>query len=88
MSQYIQNLNKPHLDATQQILRNVKGTIDYGFLSKRSEDYKLVVYCDAKYARDHNTRRLTTGYVFKFGSGQFLGVANDDQWYYNYKSGV
>ncbi|KAG6489187.1 hypothetical protein ZIOFF_050447 [Zingiber officinale] len=35
----------------------------------QNEEYKLVGYCDADYARDYDTRRSTTGYVFKFGSG-------------------
>ncbi|KAE8724613.1 tir-nbs resistance protein [Hibiscus syriacus] len=35
----------------------------------KGEDCKLVGYCDADYAGDHDTRRSTTGYVFKLGSG-------------------
>ncbi|RVW95735.1 Retrovirus-related Pol polyprotein from transposon TNT 1-94 [Vitis vinifera] len=50
-------------------LRHVKGTIDYGLLYKKSEDCKLVGYCDADYAGDHDTRKSTTGYVFMLGSG-------------------
>ncbi|KAL6343110.1 hypothetical protein AAG906_018948 [Vitis piasezkii] len=45
------------------------GTIDYGLLYKKGEDCKLVGYCDADYAGDHDTRRSTIGYVFMLGSG-------------------
>nr|XP_028945254.1 uncharacterized protein LOC114819785 [Malus domestica] len=65
----MQNPKKPHLEAVRRILRYVKSTIDYGLLYKKGEDCKLVGYCDADYAGDHDTRRSTTGYVFKLGSG-------------------
>ncbi|KAE8673443.1 Detected protein of unknown function [Hibiscus syriacus] len=61
MSRYMQNPKKPHLDAVRRILRYVKSTIDYGLLYNKGEDYKLVGYCDADYAGDHDTRRSTTG---------------------------
>ncbi|KAE8669333.1 hypothetical protein F3Y22_tig00112249pilonHSYRG00290 [Hibiscus syriacus] len=69
MSRFMQNPKKPHLEAVRRILRYVKNTIDYGLLYKKGEDCKLVGYCDADYAGDHDTRRSTTGYVFKLGSG-------------------
>ncbi|KAE8699425.1 hypothetical protein F3Y22_tig00110578pilonHSYRG00054 [Hibiscus syriacus] len=69
MSRYMQNPKKPHLEAVRRILRYVKNTIDYGLLYKKGEDCKLVGYCDADYAGDHDTRRSTIGYVFKLGSG-------------------
>ncbi|KAE8708207.1 PLAC8 family protein [Hibiscus syriacus] len=69
MSRYMQNPKKPHLEAVRRILRYVKNTIDYGLLYKKGEDCKLFGYCDADYARDHDTRRSTMGYVFKLGSG-------------------
>ncbi|XP_031277886.1 secreted RxLR effector protein 161-like [Pistacia vera] len=69
MSRYMHNPKKPHLEAVRQILRYVKSTIDYGLLYKKGEDCKLVGSCDASYAGDHDTRRSTTRYVFKLGSG-------------------
>ncbi|CAL8099446.1 unnamed protein product [Prunus armeniaca] len=69
MSRYMQNPKKSHLDAVRRILRYVKSMIDYGLLYKKGEDCKLVGYCDADYAGDHDTRQSTTGYVFKLGSG-------------------
>ncbi|KAE8666178.1 Detected protein of unknown function [Hibiscus syriacus] len=61
MSRYMKNPNKPHLEAVRQILRYVKSTIDYSLLYRKGEDCKLVGYCDADYAEDHDTRRSTTG---------------------------
>ncbi|XP_042423573.1 uncharacterized mitochondrial protein AtMg00810-like [Zingiber officinale] len=69
ISRYMQNLMKLHLEAVRRILRYVKSTIDYGLVYKRIGDCKLVGYCDADYAGDHDTRRSTTGYLFKLGSG-------------------
>ncbi|KAE8675430.1 putative RING/U-box superfamily protein [Hibiscus syriacus] len=70
MSRYMQNPKKPHLEAVRRILlRYVKNTIDYGLLYRKGEDCNLVGYCDTDYAGDHDTRRSTTGYVFKLGSG-------------------
>ncbi|KAF7823801.1 Retrovirus-related Pol polyprotein from transposon RE1 [Senna tora] len=69
MSRYMQSPKKHHLEAVRRILRYVKSTIDYGLLYKKWGDCKLVGYCDADYAGDHDTRRSTTGYVFKLGDG-------------------
>ena len=48
MSPNVKSLKQPNLDATRQILRYVKDTINYDLLYKRSEDYMLVVYCIRK----------------------------------------
>ena len=69
MSRYMQNPKTPHLEAVRRILRYVKSTIDYGLLYKKGEECKLVGYCDTDYAGDYDTRRSTTGYVFKLGFG-------------------
>nr|XP_048324835.1 wall-associated receptor kinase 5-like [Ziziphus jujuba var. spinosa] len=69
VSRYMQSPKKPHLEAVRRILRYVKGTINLGLLYKRGEECKLVGYCDADYAGDHDTRRSTTGYIFSLDSG-------------------
>ena len=66
-SQYMQNPRKPHLEAVHCILRYVKGMNDYGLLYKKGETCKVAGYCDADYAGDHDTCRLTTGYMFSLG---------------------
>ncbi|KAL0452911.1 UNVERIFIED_CONTAM: Retrovirus-related Pol polyprotein from transposon TNT 1-94 [Sesamum latifolium] len=69
MSRYMKNPKKSHLVVVCLILRYVKGTLGYGIIFKKGEDYKLVGYCDADYAGDHDTRRSTTSYVFMLWSG-------------------
>ncbi|KAE8670896.1 Detected protein of unknown function [Hibiscus syriacus] len=69
MSRYMQNPKKPHLESFRRILRYVKSTIDYGILYKKGRNCKLVGYCDADYAGDHDTHRSSTGYIFTLGSG-------------------
>ncbi|KAK2997760.1 hypothetical protein RJ639_024907 [Escallonia herrerae] len=69
MSRYMQNTKKLHLEAVRGILRYVKGTLDYEIIYKKGGDCKLVGFCDADYAGDHDTRRSTTGYIFTLGSG-------------------
>jgi len=69
VSRYMSNPNKPHLDAVKQILRYVKGTINFGILYKETKDCQVMGYCNADYARDCGTRRSTIGYFFSLGSG-------------------
>ncbi|KAG6776713.1 hypothetical protein POTOM_020241 [Populus tomentosa] len=70
MSCYMQNLKKSNLEVVGRMLRHVKSTIGYGISYKKK--YKLQFgYCDADYVGDHDTRRSTTGYLFKIGVGRF-----------------
>jgi hypothetical protein len=69
VSRYMQQPKKPHLEVVQRILRYVKDTINYGLFYKKGDEVKIIGYCDADYAGDHDTRRSTTGYIFKIGSG-------------------
>ncbi|KAL0402265.1 UNVERIFIED_CONTAM: Retrovirus-related Pol polyprotein from transposon RE1 [Sesamum latifolium] len=69
MSLYMQNPKKPHLEAVRRILRYMKGTLSYGIMFQKCDACRLVGYCDADYAGDHDTRRSTTGYIFMLGSG-------------------
>ena len=69
MSRYMQSPKKTHLESVRRILRYVKSTLGHGIMYKKGGDCRLVGYCDADYAGDHDTRRSTTGYVFMLGSG-------------------
>ncbi|XP_060973935.1 uncharacterized mitochondrial protein AtMg00810-like [Cannabis sativa] len=69
VSRYMQQPTKPHLEVVRRTLRYVKNTINYGLFYKKGDEVKIIGYCDVDYAGDHDTRRSTTGYVFKIGSG-------------------
>ncbi|KAK2980732.1 hypothetical protein RJ640_011712 [Escallonia rubra] len=76
MSRYMQNPKKLHLEAVRRILRYVKGTLDYGIIYKKGGDCKLVGFCDADYAGDHDTRCSTTGLV-GFSDSDWAGCLDD-----------
>ncbi|XP_070049754.1 uncharacterized mitochondrial protein AtMg00810-like [Nicotiana tomentosiformis] len=69
MSHYMHNPKKHHTEVVRRMLRYVKSSIDYGLLYEKGDDCKVVGYCDADYAAGHDTRRSTTGFVFKLGAG-------------------
>ncbi|KAK4407754.1 Copia protein [Sesamum angolense] len=48
--------------------RQLVGSLDYGFLYKRSNDFKLRGFTDADWVGDASDRRSTSGYFFNIGS--------------------
>jgi hypothetical protein len=58
---------EPHLTAVKRIFRYLKGTTNLGLLYKKSQDSKLVGFCDADYAGDKIERKSTSG------NCQFIG---------------
>ncbi|XP_019104306.1 uncharacterized mitochondrial protein AtMg00810-like [Beta vulgaris subsp. vulgaris] len=68
ISRIMQKPMKRHLEVVHQILRYVKGTIDYGIMYHNDKEFEFVGYCDADYAGDFDIRRSTTGYVFNLGA--------------------
>ncbi|KAI3729916.1 hypothetical protein L6452_18588 [Arctium lappa] len=56
-----------HFNALKRILRNIKGTLDYGLHLTKSPEHKLIAYTDADWAGCPNTRRSTSGYCVYLG---------------------
>jgi hypothetical protein len=52
---------KSHLIVVKRIFRNLKATTNLGLLNKKSDDYKLIGYCDADYVGDRIDRKSTSG---------------------------
>ncbi|GKV15082.1 hypothetical protein SLEP1_g25883 [Rubroshorea leprosula] len=61
VSRFAQNPKKPHLEVVRHILKYVERTLDYGILYRSGTECKVVGFCDANYARCHDTRRSTIG---------------------------
>ena len=60
---------RQHLEVILQILGYINSTIDYRIFYKKDMPCKITRYCDANYAGDHDTRRLTIEYIFILGLG-------------------
>ncbi|KAH9078395.1 hypothetical protein Ae201684P_019484 [Aphanomyces euteiches] len=64
---YLATTTRPDIAYTiaKRVLRNLKGTQDYGLLYSKSdkEDFTIDLYVDADYANDTSTRRLTSGFL-------------------------
>ena len=68
LSQYMSRPSKYHWIGVKRVLRYLKGTLTYGltFFADQKEP-ELFGFSDADWAGDIDTRRSTSGYVFKLG---------------------
>ena len=67
VSRFALNLIAKHIKAVKRILWYLKGTLNYQ-LTYRGDLQALTRYLDADQARDKDTRRSTSGFVFNVGS--------------------
>ena len=69
-SRFLDKHEDSHWNAVKRIIRYLKNTIDYGiFYTKAQGSEILEGYSDSDFANDVDTRRSTTGYVFKMSDG-------------------
>ena len=67
LSRYMSCSTWEHWQAAKGVLRYLRGSPDRGLTFEGSNGLELVGYCDADYAGDIDSRRSTTGYVYKLG---------------------
>lgn len=69
-SRYLNNHGQSHWNAVKRIIKYLIGTKDIGIYYKNDVNSgELIGYSDSDFAADLNTRRSTTGYIFKFCNG-------------------
>ncbi|KAL2251417.1 UNVERIFIED_CONTAM: Retrovirus-related Pol polyprotein from transposon TNT 1-94 [Sesamum indicum] len=67
LSRYMSNPGPPHYEALKWLLRYLRGSDNIGItFSKNSEHTQLVGYVDSNYAKDRDSRKSSTSYVFTF----------------------
>ena len=71
VSRFCENPGKPHWSAVKHILSYLAGTKNHGicFSDGNSERNTLLGFCDSDYAGEVDTRRSTSGLVFKANNG-------------------
>ncbi|KAL4192172.1 hypothetical protein AMTRI_Chr06g170960 [Amborella trichopoda] len=67
-SQFMQTPRKPHLDATQPVLRYLKATLGHGILLPSASDLMITAYSDSNWASCPMPRCSTTGYIVFLGT--------------------
>ena len=69
-SRFLDKHEDSHWNAVKRIIRYLKNTIDYGIFYSKAQGSEIIEgYSDSDFANDVNTRRSTTGYVFKMSDG-------------------
>lgn len=64
VSRYLDSFDNTHWNAVKKILKYLKETQDYGLRYSAATQNIVEGYSDADYAKDTETRKSTTGYVF------------------------
>ena len=67
LSQFMSKPGQEHWSGVKRIFRYLKGTLSYGLKFVASDNFVLHGYCDADWAGDTDTRKSTSGYIFKLG---------------------
>jgi hypothetical protein len=67
LSQFMAKPHESHWNAAKEVLRYLKGTLDYGIKYTNASDVELTGYSDSDWAGNPDDRRSTTGYVFGIG---------------------
>ncbi|KAL4089751.1 hypothetical protein QTP88_024723 [Uroleucon formosanum] len=67
-SRFLAKPTKAHWNLIKQIIRYIKRTFNYGLYFNNNTQISLEIFSDADYAGDIQTRHLTSGYLFRYGS--------------------
>ncbi|KAJ9560810.1 hypothetical protein OSB04_005970 [Centaurea solstitialis] len=68
LSRFMQEPKEQHMKAIRQVLRYIKGTLNFGITYKKKGGCKLLGYSDSSYGINTEEGKGTTGIVFYFGN--------------------
>jgi hypothetical protein len=68
LSRYLVEHRRVHLVAAKQVMRCLKGTLEYGLYYTGDHDFKLCEYTDSNWAGSVSDRKNTPGCCFSLGS--------------------
>ncbi|XP_016206089.1 uncharacterized protein LOC107646419 [Arachis ipaensis] len=68
VSQFLHSPLEQHWKAVKRILRYLAGTTNMGLEFHKSEDFRILAFCDSDWAADPVYRKSTTGYCVFLGS--------------------
>lgn len=72
VSQYCQNPGNGHWSAVKRIMSYLAGTPYHGLRFKKEDCDSVIGYSDADFARDLDSRKSTTGYIFLHFGGPIV----------------
>ena len=68
LSQFLVQPIQVHLVATKHVMRNLKGTIEFGLYYDGNHDYRLYGYTNVDWAGSISDKKSTSGRCFSLGS--------------------
>lgn len=68
LSQFMDKPRVPHLEAAHHVLHYVKQTPGQGIFLPTTSSIQLNAFCDADWARCHDTQRFVTGHCIFLGN--------------------
>lgn len=69
LGRYLSNPGVDHWNAAKRVMRYLKRTKDYMLTYRRSDRLEIIGYSDSDFAGCQDTKRSTSGYVFKLAEG-------------------
>lgn len=77
LSQFMQQLKKPHLDATLHLVRYLKQYPEQGLYFSKENNYKIRAFCDSDWASCPMTRKSTMDFCVFLGSSMISYLLKD-----------
>ena len=68
LSKFMSNPSKDHWCGIKRVLRYIRGTLDLGLQFTYSDEFRLCGFSDADWAGCLDTRKSTSGHVFRLGN--------------------